>query len=353
MIPHVTDEIKSRIKEAAQGSELIIVEIGGTVGDIEGLPFLEAVRQLRTELGSQNSALILQQLGLSAEKPDLKAWLQMLKNLKNPSKATRIAVVGKYVDLKESYKSLHEAIVHGGIANSCGVEIVYVDSEKLNEKNLSTALQNVFGILVPGGFGERGIEGKLLAIKYAREKSIPYFGICYGMQLACIEFARNVCGIKDATSREWASEKERVGNFVIDIMNDQRNLSKKGGTMRLGSYSCSLSPHSKAHQIYKAKVVFERHRHRFEFNNKFKSLFEKKGMNCVGICQERDLVEIVELVDHPWFVGVQFHPEFKSKPLEPHPLFVHFVRASLKRNEMFEGRSAKRLAKTSVVENKI
>jgi CTP synthase len=248
---------------------------------------------------------------------------------------------------------LHESIIHGGIANSSLVEIVYVDSEKLTEKNLAQALQNVHGILVPGGFGSRGIDGKMLAIRFAREKSIPFFGICYGMQLACIEFARNVCGIADATSREWDEEGKRSKNFVIDIMDDQRNVNKKGGTMRLGAYSCTLSSHSKAFQIYKSNLIFERHRHRFEFNNKFKSLFEKRGLNCVGICKERDLVEIIELIDHPWFIGVQFHPEFKSKPLQPHPLFVHFVKATLKRKEVFEGKGMSKVIKQSSLENKI
>lgn len=418
VIPHITDEIKERMFEAAQGSEVTLVEIGGTVGDIESLPFLEAIRQMRTDVGHENSVLIhvtyvpyiavagelkskptqhsvkelreiglqpdflvlrtekpidrhtkektalfcsvkpehviaaqdastiyevplnlhreklddylVERLGLKATKPDIKGWENIVRVLKRPAKSTRIAVVGKYVDLKESYKSLNESIVHGGIANNASVEIVYVDSEKINDKNVSQALSNIQGILVPGGFGTRGVEGKMTAIKYARERSIPFFGICYGMQLAAIEFARNVCGIKDATSREWHSENTSKGNFVIDIMNEQRGIQNKGGTMRLGSYSCTLSPHSKAFQVYKANLIHERHRHRFEFNNKFKALFEKKGMNAVGICKERDLVEIVELVDHPWFIGVQFHPEFKSKPLEPHPLFVQFVKAALK-----------------------
>jgi CTP synthase len=426
VIPHITDEIKNRVYEAAQGTEIMIVEIGGTVGDIESLPFLEAIRQMRAELAPENSALIhvtyvpfiavagelkskptqhsvkeLREIGLQpdflvcrTEKPmdgnvkakialfcsvrpehvigaadaptiyqvplnlahekldqfvlekfrlpfykvSLKGWESIVRTIKNPAKTVRIAIVGKYVDLKESYKSLNESIVHGGIANSSQVEIVYVDSEKITDKNVSQALSNVTGILVPGGFGSRGVEGKIAAIKYAREKQIPFFGICYGMQLAAIEFARNVCGIKDATSREWSEEKKltKGNNFVIDIMNEQRGIEKKGGTMRLGAYSCAISSHSKVFQIYKTKLISERHRHRFEFNNKYKALFEKRGMNAVGICKERDLVEIVELVDHPWFIGVQFHPEFKSKPLSPHPLFTGFVKASLKRKEIAE-----------------
>lgn len=436
VIPHITDEIKARVYEASQGSEVAIVEIGGTVGDIESLPFLEAIRQLRLDAGAGNSILIhvtyvpyiaaagelkskptqhsvkeLREIGLQADilvcrtekpidqnlkrkialfcsvKPDsvisapdastiyevplilhkekldelvceglnlkadkasLKGWEHIVRTLKKPSQTVRIAIVGKYVDLKESYKSLNEAIVHGGIANSSEVEIVYVDSEKITEKNVAAALSSVQGILVPGGFGTRGVDGKLAAIKYAREKQIPFFGICYGMQLAAIEFARNVCGIKDATSREWSEKRElRGGNFVIDIMSDQRDVENKGGTMRLGAYSCAISPHSRAYQAYKSRLVSERHRHRFEYNNKYKVLFEKHGMNAVGICKERDLVEIVELVDHPWFVGVQFHPEFKSKPLEPHPLFRDFVKASLKRKHVSDSVRSSRVKQIS------
>lgn len=423
VIPHITDEIKARIYEAAQGTEVMIVEIGGTVGDIESLPFLEAIRQMRTDVGYENSALIhvtyvpyiaaagelkskptqhsvkeLREIGLQPDflvcrtekmmdknvkgkialfcsvkpehvisapdastiyevplnlhrehlddlvcqrfgiptqgKVDLKGWEHIVRTVKKPLKNVRIAVVGKYVDLKEAYKSLNEAITHGGIANSCEVEIVYVDSEKITEKNVSQILGAVNGILVPGGFGSRGVDGKISAIKFAREKQIPFFGICFGMQLAAIEFARNVCGIKDATSREWHDENKRSGNFVIDIMTEQRGVQNKGGTMRLGAYQCALSPDSKVFQIYKNNLISERHRHRFEFNNKYKALFEKRGMNAVGICRERDLVEIVELSDHPWFIGVQFHPEFKSRPLDPHPLFTHFVKASLKRKDV-------------------
>jgi CTP synthase len=435
VIPHITDEIKARIHDAAQGSEIAIIEIGGTVGDIESLPFLEAVRQLRVDAGYENSvlmhvtyvpyisvagelkskptqhsvkelreiglqpdflvcrtekpidnqfkrktalfcsvkpehvisaldastiyevplnlyresldALVCDCLGIETDKPNLKGWEHIVRVLKKPSKDVRIAVVGKYVDLKESYKSLNEAIVHGGIANHSRIEIVYVDSEKINEKNSAQALSNVHGILVPGGFGERGVEGKMAAIRYAREKQIPFFGICYGMQLAAIEFARNVCGIKDATSREWHDERKRGGNFVIDLMNEQRGVQNKGGTMRLGAYSCTLSQHSKVAKVYENIHISERHRHRFEFNNKFRALFEKRGMNCVGLNKERDLVEIVELVDHPWFIGVQFHPEFKSKPLDPHPLFTHFVKASLKHKEAQTGRVVMRGTKQS------
>ncbi|BEV67305.1 CTP synthase [Bdellovibrio bacteriovorus] len=419
VIPHITEEIKARIYEAAQGSEIILVEIGGTVGDIESQPFLEAIRQMRIDVGQENSVLvhvtyvpyiaaagelkskptqhsvkelreiglqpdflvcrsekviddnlkakiglfcsvkpenviaaqdsrfiyevplalhrekldelIVARLGLSAGKLNMKGWQNLVKILGNPSHTVKIGVVGKYVDLKESYKSLHEALVHGGVANNARVEIIYVDSEKVTDKTVHSLLGKVDGILVPGGFGTRGVEGKITAIKYAREKRVPFFGICFGMQLSAIEFARNVCGIKDATSREFHAENKRTGNFVIDSMAEQRGVINKGGTMRLGAFPCAIASGSRAYQVYKASSIMERHRHRFEFNNKYKDLFEKNGMMASGICKERDLVEIVELPDHPWFVGVQFHPEFKSKPLAPHPLFVHFVKASLKK----------------------
>ncbi|HWU42850.1 MAG TPA: CTP synthase, partial [Bdellovibrio sp.] len=418
VIPHITEEIKARIYEAAQGSEVILVEIGGTVGDIESQPFLEAIRQMRIDVGTENSVfvhvtyvpyiaaagelkskptqhsvkelreiglqpdflvcrsekhidenlkgkialfcsvkpqnvvaaqdsrfiyevpmalhkehldeLIVERLGLSSGKPNLKGWQNLVKVLSHPANSVKIGVVGKYVELKEAYKSLHEALVHGGVANNSSVEIIYVDSEKVTDKTVNSLLGKVDGILVPGGFGTRGVEGKITAIKFAREKQIPFFGICFGMQLAAIEFARNVCGIKDATSREFHAEGKRNGNFVIDSMVEQRGIVNKGGTMRLGAFPCALAAGTKAQQIYKASNISERHRHRFEFNNKYKALFDKNGMLASGICKERDLVEIVELPDHPWFVGVQFHPEFKSKPLAPHPLFVQFIKASLK-----------------------
>ncbi|NUM60347.1 MAG: CTP synthase [Bdellovibrionaceae bacterium] len=417
VIPHITDEIKQRVWDCAQGAEVIIVEIGGTVGDIEGQPFLEAIRQLRHEMGKNNSVLVhvtyvpyiqaagelkskptqhsvkeLREIGLQPdflicrseksidaatkakiglfcsvdeenviaaqdsstiyevplalhkEKLDdliikqlelktsalrLHGWNKIVSVIKHPKLKVRIGVVGKYVDLKESYKSLNEAIIHGGIANNVYVDIVYVDSEKLTDKNVSQALIDVDGILVPGGFGTRGVEGKLSAIKYARERQIPFFGICLGMQLATIEFARNVCGIKEATSREFVKDSQRHGQFVIDFMDEQKNQSQKGGTMRLGAYPCDISPRTKAFQVYKSPRIFERHRHRYEFNNKFKDLLQKKGFVTSGVCKDRNLVEIIELPDHPWFVGVQFHPEFKSKPLAPHPLFVNFIKASL------------------------
>lgn len=426
VIPHITDEIKKRVFEAAQGSEIAIVEIGGTVGDIEAQPFFEAIRQLRLEMGENNTALIhvtyvpyiavagelkskptqhsvkeLREIGLQPDflvcrsekqiddqlkskiglfcsvkkehvisaqdsstiyevplalhrervdhlvcellkikntKPNVTGWQKIVRTQKNPKKSAQIAVVGKYVELKESYKSLHEALVHGGLANHAQVDITYVDSEKITKKNVKSLLSGIDGILVPGGFGTRGVEGKILAIEFARTGKIPFFGICFGMQLAAIEFARNVCGLTDATSREFlnesagqrASDQSKTNNVVIDTMYDQRNITSKGGTMRLGAYKCQLLPRSLAAKVYKKTMITERHRHRFEFNNQFRDLFDKKGMVATGINKERNLVEVLEIKSHPWFIGVQYHPEFKSKPLAPHPLFSEFIKASMK-----------------------
>jgi CTP synthase len=405
----------------AQGAEVTLVEIGGTVGDIESLPFIEAIRQMRVDVGIENTIYVhvtyvpyiaaageakskptqhsvkelreegiqpdflicrserplpsemkkkiglfcsvrpenvimahdvnsiyevplmlnhegfdqkvVERLNLKTESPSLEGWGKMVKTLQKPMRETMIAIVGKYVDLKESYKSLNEALVHGGIANNAKVNCVFVNSETLTDKNVSQALSAADSILVPGGFGERGVDGKMKAIQYARQNNIPFFGICLGMQLASIEFARNVCGIKDATSKEF--EKINMGsrNFVIDLMEDQKD-KQKGGTMRLGAYNCRLAKGSLAAQVYAKNLISERHRHRYEFNNKYRPLFEKNGMSLSGICEERDLVEIIELKDHPWFLGVQFHPEFKSKPMAPHPLFKSFVTASLESNRI-------------------
>lgn len=416
VIPHITDEIKSRVYEAAQGCEIAIVEIGGTVGDIEAQPFFEAIRQMRLDLGQDNTALVhvtyvpyiavagelkskptqhsvkeLREIGLQPDflvcrsektiddnlkskiglfcsikkehvisakdsasiydvplalhkehldelvvetlnlkktRYSIAGWQKIAKIQRSPKRTVKIAVVGKYVDLKESYKSLHESLVHGGLANHVKVDILYVDSEKLTAKNARTSLAGAQGILVPGGFGTRGAEGKIAAIQYAREKKVPFFGICFGMQLAAIEFARNVCGIADATSREFVGEVKRGGNIVIDSMVEQRGVVAKGGTMRLGAFQCKLSPKSLALKVYKKSVISERHRHRFEFNNKYRDLFEKHGLRATGVNEERNLVEIIEIPKHPWFIGVQFHPEFKSKPLSPHPLFAEFVKAA-------------------------
>ncbi|MGE3974907.1 MAG: CTP synthase [Bdellovibrionales bacterium] len=427
VIPHITDEIKSRIFEAAQGAEVVLIEIGGTVGDIESLPFLEAIRQMRVDVGIENTVFIhvtlvpyiaaageqkskptqhsvkelreigiqpdflicrsekklpaelknkiglfcsvqpsnvinaydassiyevplmlhnegldervIKRLGLTAQSASMNGWNDMVDILKNPDEHVTIGIVGKYVDLKESYKSLNEALIHGGIANNAKVELVYVDSEGLNMMNVKDALSELDGILVPGGFGERGAAGKMVAVQYARENRVPYFGICFGMQLAAIEFAKHVCGIQNATSREFSVNGKGPHNYVIDIMEEQKKTTMKGGTMRLGSYACALKDNSLARKIYKSESISERHRHRFEFNNKFRAIFEKNGMTLSGICRERDLVEIIELPDHPWFLGVQFHPEFKSKPMAPHPLFSEFVKASLTRKKALLSKS--------------
>jgi CTP synthase len=419
VIPHITDHIKEKIKVASQGFEIALVEIGGTVGDIEGLPFLEAIRQMRGDLGPGNSLLMhvtyvpyikvagelkskptqhsvkeLREIGLQPDilicrsestlddqfkkktalfcsvDPDcviaatdaqtiyevplilhreqldtlvlnklhlkvtpakLDGWQKVVKTLKTPKKKVSIAIVGKYVDLKESYKSLHEAVVHAGIANQAEIDVTYIDSEKITAKNLKSYIGSVHGILVPGGFGNRGVEGKLLAIRWARENKIPFFGICYGMQLAAIEFARNVCGVQNALSREWLKPSEVSDSCVIDISPEQKNVQVKGGTMRLGSFPCQISQGSLVYKEYKTTAIYERHRHRYEFNNNYRPLMEKKGFVFSGIFKARDLVEIVEIRNHPWFVGVQFHPEFKSRPLDPHPLFVGFIRASLQK----------------------
>lgn len=418
VIPHITDEIKSRMYEAAQGAEVTIVEIGGTIGDIEGLPFVEAIRQMRVDLGYENTLFVhvtyipyiaaagelkskptqhsvkelraigiqpdflicrsekpiepemkskiglfcsvrpenviaaydaqtiyevplmlhkegfdqkvVQLLKLNAPAPNLKPWERIVQVVKNPHKEVRIGLVGKYVDLRESYKSLSEAIHHAGIALDCRVNISYVNADELTSKNVASQLKGLDGILVPGGFGERGIEGKITAIQHAREHNIPFFGICLGMQLASIEFARNVCGIKNATSREFdPSDSKGTRNFVINLMEEQKGLNNKGATMRLGSFPCSLKKNTLARKIYKKDLIHERHRHRYEFNNSYRGIFEKNKMTLSGICEDRDLVEIIELPKHPFFIGVQFHPEFQSRPLAPHPIFKDFIQAGL------------------------
>lgn len=420
VIPHITDEIKSRIMKISKDVDISIVEIGGTVGDIEGLPFIEAIRQLRADVGIENSVFvhvtyipyiaaagelkskptqhsvkelraigiqpdflvcrsekdisdelkskiglfcsvhpqnviaaedsksiyevplklnsegfdskICKRLGLEEGEVKLDDWKQIIDIYNQPNEKVRIGLVGKYVDLKESYKSLHEAIVHSGIKNKCGIEVEYIDSENFEGKNLEGQFKNIDGILVPGAFGERGAEGKIAAIKYARENNVPFFGICFGMQMAVVEYARNICGIKDATSREFSQRAEKP-EFVIDLMEEQKLMKGLGGTMRLGSFPCDLKPGSLVHKLYGADRINERHRHRFEFNNKYKKTIEDNGMNLSGVCSERDLVEIVELPNHPWFVGVQFHPEFQSQPRQPHPLFDGFIAAALDRKK--------------------
>ncbi|MDP2892614.1 MAG: CTP synthase [Bacillota bacterium] len=421
VIPHITNEIKRCIRSAEKNNDpdVVITEIGGTVGDIESLPFLEAIRQMKWEVGpgnciyihvtlvpylskvgelktkpTQHSVKELRSIGIQpdiivcrTEMPlssDLKAkiglfcniegkyvmqnldaesiyevpimlrnegldnavceklelkcgkanlgeWENIVYRLKNPKKKVRIALVGKYVELHDAYLSIVESLTHAGIYHEACVEIEWISSALLEENgDIKRQLQNISGILVPGGFGERGIEGKIRAIKYAREKAIPYLGICLGMQLAVVEFARNVCGLKGAHS----TELQPATNYpVIDIMPDQKNIKGLGGTMRLGGYTCRLEKNTLASKAYGEKVVTERHRHRYELNNEYRSILEEKGMVFSGINPELDLVEIIELPGHPWFVGVQFHPEFKSRPNRPHPLFRDFVGAALKKAE--------------------
>jgi CTP synthase len=414
VVPHITNEIKNRLKKLASGSDVVLVEIGGTVGDIEGLPFLEAIRQFRLDMGrdnvlylhvtlvpyikaagemktkpTQHSVMKLREIGiepsilicrmeknltndireklalfcnvepravidekdvgssiyevpllLQAQKlddlileylhltppkqHDLKAWEAMVYNCRYPKKNVTIAVAGKYTELKDAYKSIWEALKHGGAANAAGVEIEYVDVEK---DNLEDELAKVDGILVPGGFGDRGVEGKVNVISYARKNKIPFFGICLGMQCAVIEFARNVCGWTDAHSTEFNPKTKYP---VIDMMAEQKKIDQKGGTMRLGVYPCRLEEGTIARKAYKKDLIMERHRHRFEFNNRYRSQMAKKGLTIAGENPDRKLVEIVELKDHPWFVGVQFHPEFQSRPIRPHPLFRDFITATLK-----------------------
>jgi CTP synthase len=416
VIPHITDEIKAKILDNAKGSDIAIVEIGGTVGDIESLPFLEAIRQFKADRGAgnvlylhvtlvpfiktaselktkptQHSVKELREIGIQPDillcrceqelpremkakialfcnveekavitsmdaehiyavpqalhregldeqvveklniwtkAPDLTPWQEVVDKLINPGHGkVRIAIVGKYVNLTESYKSLAEALTHGGIANDCRVHLSYLDSEKLEQEGIDGLLEGVDGVLVPGGFGERGTEGKIKAIEFARTRKIPFFGICLGMQMAVVEFARSVCHLKNAFSSEF---KPDCVNPVIHLMEEQKEVSRKGGTMRLGAYPCTLAKGTFAQKAYGSLEISERHRHRYEFNNHYRDLLVSKGLVLSGIYMEGDLVEIVEIPDHPWFVGCQFHPEFKSKPLNPHPLFREFIAAALK-----------------------
>jgi len=416
VIPHITDEIKSRIFAAAEDCDVLIGEVGGTVGDIEGLPFLEAIRQFRWDRGRDNvlyihltlvpfiSAagevktkptqhsvkeltglgiqpdillcrtdrqlepkikakianfcnvdenavitardvdciyevpLVLHEEGLDerlVEKlnmwtgaPNLARWQKVLQVVKTARESVRIAVVGKYVDLTDSYKSLNEALAHGGFANECRVELAFVDSEKIAADGLPDALTSADAVLVPMGFGPRGTEGKIAAVRYAREEKVPFFGICFGMQMAVIEFARNVCGLTDANSSEI---DERTPHPVIHLMESQHMVTRKGGTMRLGAYPCTLAEHSLAARLYGKRKISERHRHRYEVNNDYRPQLSKAGLVLSGLSPDESLVEIIELADHPWFIGCQFHPEFKSRPVDCHPLFKGFIRAALQR----------------------
>ncbi|MBW2600194.1 MAG: CTP synthase, partial [Deltaproteobacteria bacterium] len=379
VIPHITNEIKDYIKGAAKGFDVAIVEIGGTVGDIESLPFLEAIRQFRNEVGRENAIFIhltwvpylkaagevktkptqhsvraLREIGIQPDillcrteeflskeirekivdllniwtgQSRLDDWEKLSEKIKNPSNEVSIAIVGKYVDWADSYKSLNEALIHGGIANDCKVHLDFVDSEQIEREGITDQFKNAGGILVPGGFGKRGIEGMIQAITYARENKVPFFGICLGMQMAVVEYARNVCSMKDANSSEFNGE---TAYPVIDLLPEQKDIVDMGGTMRLGAYDSLLEKNTFAFEGYKTKKISERHRHRYEFNNEYRDILTDKGLRISGTSPDGRLVEIVELGNHPWFLGCQFHPEFKSKPIKPHPLFHRFIEASLK-----------------------
>lgn len=425
VIPHITDEIKRSIKQVANDVDIVIVEIGGTIGDIESLPFLEAIRQFKAEVGKENSLYIhltlvpyiatagevktkptqhsvkeLRGIGIQPDillcrtdrylsksikskialfcnvgedevitakdvdciyevplifhkegldqkivdllniwtrAPVLEEWHRIVHSIKEPQHSVTIAIVGKYVNLTESYKSLNEALCHGGIPNDCRVNLEFVDSEKMTKDNCQDILAGADGILVPGGFGSRGIEGKICAAKYAREKKVPFFGICLGMQVAVTEFARNVADMKGAHSKEFdPTTPYPVIYLMVEWYDDKTGTmqkrdvtSDKGGTMRLGAYPCMLKKGTFAHDAYGVLNISERHRHRYEFNNNFKERLEEKGLVISGVSPDGHLVEIIEIKDHPWFLGCQFHPEFKSRPMDPHPLFREFIRAAL------------------------
>ena len=423
IIPHVTNEIKANVYKVGKEAkaDFVITEIGGTVGDLESMAYLEAIRQVREEKGYENviflhvalmiylnkseeiktkaaqhsvkelmsvgiipdflicrSSLplerelkeklglfchmsadniienldvdsiyelpvelekqdfcnkVLTRFGLKTKKLNLSSWIKLIEKQKDLENVTRIALVGKYVELKDAYLSVAESLRHAGVANSTSVDITWIDSEKLEKiKNIENKFKNIDGIIVPGGFGNRGIEGKIIAIKYARENNIPYFGICLGMQLAVIEHARNVLGIKDATSAEFDLENKSK-NHIIHIMETQKKVTTKGGTMRLGAYPCKFVKDSKAQQVYGQKSISERHRHRFEYNNEYKARLEDAGLKVVGTSPNGELVEIVEMENHPWFVACQFHPEFKSRLDKPHPLFYGFIKAAAKKEK--------------------
>lgn len=423
VIPHITDEIKNSIKMVANGVDVVIVEIGGTIGDIESLPFLEAIRQFKSDAGKENVIYvhltlvpyiatarelktkptqhsvkelrsigiqpdillcrtdrflsdsikdkialfcnvstdavitakdvdciyevplvfhkeglddkIIELLNIWTRAPKLQVWEDIVRKLKNPKYSVTIAIVGKYTDLTESYKSLNEALYHGGISNNCKVNLEFIDSEEISDDNCRDILGAADGILVPGGFGSRGIDGKIRAAKYAREKLVPFFGICLGMQIAVIEFARNVADLKNAHSTEFNKNTPDPVIYLMSEWYDDRTKtiqkrdinSDKGGSMRLGAYPCKIKKGTFAHMAYREIDISERHRHRYEFNNIYKEKFEKKGLVISGTSPSEELVEIIEIKEHPWFLGCQFHPEFKSRPAAPHPLFTDFIKA--------------------------
>jgi CTP synthase len=438
VIPHITDEIKTAIKAVAEDKDVVLVEIGGTVGDIESLPFLEAIRQFRQDVGRGNAInvhvtlvpyiaaadelktkptqhsvkellsigiqpdilvcradrhlpeemrrkialfcnvderavitartvdtiyevpqrfaaegmdkILLELLNLPAGKGDLSKWQTIVERLRHPARETRIGIVGKYVNLQDSYKSLNEALRHGGIANDAKVELVFIDSEKLEEEAYVEELFQVDAILVPGGFGKRGIEGMIKAIEFARGHKVPYLGICLGLQTAVIEFARNVCALERANSSEFVSDPPYK---VIYKMRELIGVDTMGGTMRLGKYACQLKPGSRAWQAYKADTIWERHRHRYEVNPDYVPILEQHGMQVTGRSPDRTFVEMIELSDHPWFVACQFHPELKSKPFAPHPLFVAFVAAALAQRERREKAEEQRAASEKLAEQAV
>ena len=429
MIPHITDEIKRAVMQLDGTVDVAIIEIGGTVGDIEGLPFIEAIRQLRGDLGREYSLYIhltlvpfiktageiktkptqhsvkellasgiqpdilicrteaplddsikkkiglfcnidapsvitavdvdtiyelplrlheegvddriLEKLGIWTGAPNIKPWQKLVQKIKNPAHTVTIGITGKYVDLKEAYKSLHEALIHGGIANNTKVELKYIAADDLENDHSSTELERCDGILVPGGFGSRGTEGKMKAIAYARENKVPFFGICLGMQLAVVEFSRMVAGIKSADSKELNTATKDPIIYLMKEWYDFRSgkteirdeNSDMGGTLRLGAYPCTLQEATLAHAAYQQEEISERHRHRYEFNTLYRERLEKAGLVVSGTSPDNTLVEIIEIADHPWFLGCQFHPEFKSSPMQPHPLFRDFIQAALNNKE--------------------
>ena len=420
VIPHITDEIKSTIKNISQNKkekvDVVIVEIGGTVGDIESLPFLEAIRQFRNDIGKENvlyvhvtfvpylkaakelkskptqhsvrelreigiqpdivicrcqsklsqevknkislfcdikneaiieainvksiyevpivfeeqklGDLIIKLLNLKCQGPDLQNWRNMVDKIYHPKREVNIGVVGKYISLKDAYISITEALLHGGIDNDCKVKVKRIDSDEIKKHSPKDLFKDINGILIPGGFGKRGIEGKIETVKYARENKIPFLGICLGMQCAVIELARNVINLEEANSSEF---DPKTPFPVIDLLPEQKKIKIKGGTMRLGTYSCKLEKDSLAFKIFNQEMIYERHRHRYEFNNSYKNDFSKHGIRFSGLNQDLNLVEIVELPNHPWFIGVQFHPEFKSRPNRAHPLFREFIKAAIEK----------------------
>jgi len=420
IIPHITGEIKHFINMGAESSmaDILITEIGGTIGDIESQPFLEAIRQLSLEIGLDNCLFIhvtlvpylsgsdehkskptqhsvkeLRALGinpniivtrvdrpleqeikdkialfcnvsrdcvienhtlsclyevplmlhefgldevacrhlhLESPKPDMSDWIEMIRAIENRTKTVKIGIVGKYVQLHDAYLSVREALYHGGYVNDAKVDIEWVDSEQITKENASEKLSGIDGILVPGGFGDRGIEGKIQACRYARENNIPYFGICLGMQIAVIEYSRNVCGLDNANSREF---DETGKHLVIDLMEEQLAVVRKGGTMRLGSYPCKIANDTVLKRIYGEELINERHRHRFEFNNEYKEIMVRNGLTISGTSPDEMIVEAIEIKENTFFVGVQFHPEFKSRPNKPHPLFREFIKASVETKE--------------------